>query len=142
MLPFGICGFKMIQKYKFFCFATLLVCASVHANNPESTIDTKAREYALNVVYAYIGERRDLNNSELIAVEKISKLYQDTQIKLTEKESTSPKNTENDNLEGLASDLFTLKSQFYEFFLDKNFGMTNDIQTQENNNEDKYPSEK
>lgn len=132
----------MIQKYKFFCFATLLVCASVHANNPESTIDTKAREYALNVVYAYIGERRDLNNSELIAVEKISKLYQDTQIKLTEKESTSPKNTENDNLEGLASDLFTLKSQFYEFFLDKNFGMTNDIQTQENNNEDKYPSEK
>lgn len=141
MLPFGICGFKMIKKYKFFCFATLLVCVSVHANNPEGTIDTKARKYALNVVYAHIGEKRDLNDSELIAVEQISKLYQDMQIKLTTKEAISPNNTKSSDFDGLANELVMLKSKLYEFFLDKNFGMTNDVQTQENNDETESFSE-
>lgn len=131
----------MLRKYKIFYLAGLLACSSVHANNPEGTIDTKAREYALNVVYAHIGEKRDLNDSELIAVEQISKLYQDMQVKTTIKEENSPKYTESDDFEMLANELFMVKSKFYEFFLDKNFGMTNDAQTQENNDETESLSE-
>lgn len=104
-----------------------------YADTPQQT---KAREYALTTVYERLGEKRELSESELAVVEQIEQIYQSTQEEMTKKsaeqnQKTDPeKTTTNASFDVLAKRFFAMRGELYEFFLSKNFGTTDDVQTQ------------
>lgn len=96
---------------------------------------SEARDYALRVVYEHIGEQRQLSEIELMAVDQIVRIYQDVEAKLEQlPELQSPKQMP--KIDGgvsggasfnlLSKRLLGLRGEFYEYFLDKNFGTTDD----------------
>lgn len=128
----------MPQKLKILSLA-LLIALSFSAYAAAEVSDlSEAHDYALKAVYGHIGEKRELNEAELAAVEQIVRIYQDIETKLQqlpepqsskEEPKVGDSSTNPNSFDILAGRLVSLRGEFYEYFLTKNFGTTNDIPT-------------
>lgn len=129
----------MPQKLKILSLAPLIALSfSAYAATTEVSDLSEAHDYALKAVYEHIGEKRELNKAELVAVEQIVRIYQDIEAKLQqlpksqslkEEPRVGDSATSPNSFDILAERLASLRGEFHEYFLTKNFGTTNDIPT-------------
>lgn len=129
----------MPQKLKILSLAPLIALSfSAYATTTEVSDLSEAHDYALKAVYEHIGEKRELNKAELAAVEQIVRIYQDIEAKLQqlpksqslkEEPRVGDSSTSPNSFDILAERLASLRGEFHEYFLTKNFGTTNDIPT-------------